>query len=749
VRNNENAQVTTAGQPPQAPPERVPDKYLWPEHPAIIGTPVKRLDGPDKVAGRARYTFDISRPGMLYAKILRSPHPHARIVSIDLAPALASPGCKVAIKWKDPGAKVMYQGDPVAAVAADTEEHAVDAVRLIKVVYEALPHLANVEQALAADAPAVFEGGNTRQGAVQEQGDLDAGFKQAAHIVEQTYSTHVITHVCLETHGCVCEWDGDKLTAWVSTQAAHGTAQGFAQGLSAMADKSPEDADLKVAQTNVRVITQYMGGGFGSKFGPDSQGLICAKLAKRAKAPVKLMLDRKEEHLDTGNRPSATAHIRAGVTADGKLCAYDAQSWGTGGAGATSNFPLPYIYAFPNRRRTHKDVYINAGQQRAMRAPGHPQGCFLTEILMDELADRVKMDPVAFRIQNLPPKAPNAMWGEYFELGAKQFGWEKRHPTGDSARGPIKNGFGCSAHQWGGGGRGSQAHCDIMADGSVVMKCGTQDLGTGTRTIVAMVTAETLGLPVSAVKPEIGDTLYPFSGGSGGSTTAASVTPAIRVTAGKALDALCAKVGPALGVDPETLVATNGRIQVKDNPSKGMAWKDACKLIGTETISVDGKWVDGLSSTGTTGVQFSEVDVDIETGIVRVKRILSVQDCGLIVDKLTAESQVYGGVVGSVNFALYEDRVLDRQTGQMVNPNMEWYLLAGMSDIPKIDIMLMDRPDQRQRGVIGIGEPPTVSTSAAIATAVRNATGVTIRSLPLTPQRVLTAIEQERAGGTL
>src|SRR5439155_1065610 len=194
--------------------------------------------------------------------------------------------------------------------------------------------------------------------------------------------------------------------------------QGFAQG-------------LMIPEANVRVITQYMGGGFGSKFGPDAQGLICAKLAKQANAPVKLMLDRKEEHLDTGNRPSATAHIRAGVAADGKLTAFDAQSWGTGGAGAASGFPLPYIYEFPNRRRVHTDVYINAGQQRPMRAPGHPQGCFLTEILMDELADKVKMDPVEFRIKNLPAKAPNAMWAEYYDAGAKRFGWNKRHPTGD------------------------------------------------------------------------------------------------------------------------------------------------------------------------------------------------------------------------------------------------------------------------------------------------------------------------------
>ncbi|PYR57244.1 MAG: xanthine dehydrogenase family protein molybdopterin-binding subunit [Acidobacteria bacterium] len=719
----------------QPPPPKAPDKYLWPAQFKVMSTPVKRLDGPDKVTGRARYSYDINRPGMLYGKIVRSPHPHARIVSIDLAAAKAAPGVKVAIAHKEPGAKVMYQGDPVVVLAADNEEHALDASRLVKIEYEVLPHLATVEQAMAPDAPAVFEGGNTKQGQTQEAGDLDAGFKQAAHVVEQTYSTHVITHVCLETHGCVCEWEGDKLTAWVSTQAVHQTAQQFAQA-------------LNIPQTNVRVITQYMGGGFGSKFGPDSQGLMCAKLAKMANAPVKMMLDRKEEHLDTGNRPSATAHIKAGVTADGKLCAYDAQSWGTGGAGQGANFPLPYIYNFPNRRRTHKDVYINAGTQRAMRAPGHPQGCFLTEILMDELADRIKMDPVEFRVKNVPPDAPNAKWGEYLQIGAKAFGWDKRHPTGDPTPGPIKTGFGCSVHQWGGGGRGTQAHCDINADGSVVVKCGTQDLGTGTRTVVAVVAAETLGLPVSAIKPEIGDTMYPFSGGSGGSTQTASVSPAIRIATFKALDALCAKVGPALGVDPETLVASDGRIQVKDNPSKGMAWKDACKLIGTEPISADGQWMDGLSSTGTSGVQFTEAEVDIETGVVHLKRILTVQDCGIIVDRLTTESQVYGGIVGSIAFALYEDRILDRVTGQMVNPNMEFYLVPGISDIPKIDMILVDTPASRARGVIGIGEPPTVSTSAAIANAVRNATGATIRSLPLTPAKVLQAIEQERAGGT-
>jgi xanthine dehydrogenase YagR molybdenum-binding subunit len=735
------ANAQQPGAPPPAPPGPTANakKYAWPENPAVLSTRVKRLDGPDKVAGRAKYSFDINRPGMIFGKIVRSPHPHARVTAVDLSDARRAPGVKAALVWKEPGttatSEVRYQGEPIAAVAAETEEQAIDAARMVKVTYDVLEHVASEQQAMASDAPVVFQGGNTRKGAAQETGDLDAGFKAAAHIVEQTYATHVITHVCMESHGCVCEWDGDKLTAWVSTQGVHGTKDGFAQG-------------LKIPGANVRVITQYMGGGFGSKFGPDAQGLICAQLAKQAGAPVKLFLDRKEEHLDTGNRPSAFAKIRAGVSADGKLTAFDGQSWGTGGAGATSNFPLPYIYQFPNRRRVHTDVYINAGQQRAMRAPGHPQGCFLTEILMDELADRVRMDPVEFRIKNLPAAAPNAAWGDYFTQGAKAFGWERRHVTGDPTPGPIKNGFGVSAHQWGGGGRGGRAHCDITSDGSVVMKVGTQDLGTGTRTIVAMLTAETLGLPVSAVKPEIGDTMYPVCGASGGSTTAASISPAIRIAAGRARDQVFAKAAPQLGVSADMLVAEGGRIYVKGNTSKGMTWKDACKMIGTEPISIDAEWEDGLSSTGTSGVQFTEVDVDIETGIVKVKRILTVQDCGLIVDRLTAESQIYGGIVGSLNFALFEDRILDRVTGQMVNPNMESYLLAGMSDIPKIDIMLVDTPLQRSRGVIGIGEPPTVSTASSIANAVRNATGATVRSLPLHPHRILAAIEEQKAGGT-
>jgi xanthine dehydrogenase YagR molybdenum-binding subunit len=484
-----------------------------------------------------------------------------------------------------------------------------------------------------------------------------------------------------------------------------------------------------------------MGGGFGSTRQLGAEGSICAKLAKQAGAPVKLMLDRKEEHLVTGNRPSAAAHIKAGVSADGLITAFDAESWGTGGAGQPAGFQLPYIYVMPNRRRAHKDVFINTGTQRPMRAPGHPQGSFITEIMMDELADLVKMDPVEFRLKNLPPEAPNAMWGSYLKEGADAFGWSKRHPTGDTTPGSIKTGMGVAIGTWGGGGRGSSiAHCEIGSDGSVIMRLGTQDLGTGTRTVVAMVTADALGLQPSQVTPEIGDTQYGVSGGSGGSTTAASTTPGIRIASLKALETLKDKVAPELGVSADALVAEGGRIFVKDNKSKGMSWADACKRIGTQPISADADWQPGMTSVTTSGVQFAEAKVDIKTGIVRVTRVLAIQDCGLVLNQLTAESQVYGGVIGSLNFALFEDRILDRRTGQMVNPNMEWYLLAGMSDVPPIEVRLKNMPE---RGVVGLGDPPTVPTAAAVALAVRNAIGATVRSLPLTPAKIFQSLQQK------
>ena len=712
---------------------------------ALIGKSTKRIDGPVKSQGAAKYAYDINRPGMLFGRLLGSPHPHARIRAIDLSAAQKLPGVRAALALIDPtageAAKVRYQGEEVAAVAAVSEEIAEDAIRLIKVDYEVLPHLATVEQAMRPEAPAVFPKGNVTQISERTDGNVDEGVAKASHVVEALYTTQVQTHTSLETHGGVCEWEGDKLTAWVSTQGVHPARDGIAKSLG-------------VAQSNVRVITDYMGGGFGSKLGFDRQVVVAARLAKEAGAAVKLMLSRKEEHLVTGNRPSAYAKVKVGADAAGKFVAFDAETWGTGGAGQGAGFSVPYpVYLFPNWRQRHRDVYINAGPQRAFRAPGHPQACFVTETAIDELADRLRLDPLELRMRNLrPPEAngvdaPNRQWRKYFPMGAEKIGWSKRHPTGDATAGPIKRGLGCAANIWAGGGnQKTLAACEILPDGSVTMRIGTQDIGTGTRTLVTVITAETMGLPLDAVRAAIGDTNHPFAPGSGGSVTVGSISPAVRVAAEAARNALFAKVAPTLNADPSALEAKAGRIVVKGDTSKGLSWRDACKLLGTEPINVQGQWEKGLSDVGTSGIQFADVEVDIETGITRVKKIVCVQDAGMIVDRLTAESQCIGGIIMGLGFALYENRILDRNTAQMVNPNMEFYLLPGMSDIPEIDVTLVDQPD---RGVVGLGEPPTISTAAAVANAVSNAIGARIRSLPVSPQTILRALEQERAGGTL
>lgn len=729
-----------AGQPQQPPAPTGPPR-TWPPvaERVLLGKSIERLDGPDKAAGRAKYTYDMIRPGMLYGEILGSPHPRARVASIDLSAARALPGVRAAIALKDPAdparAGVNYQGEEVAAVAATTEEIARDAVRLIKVQYEVLQPLATVEQAMNPNAPQAFPRGNVTNPNVRGEGDVEAALKTAAHVVEGLYQTQVQTHTSLETHGGIAEWDGDKLTLYISTQGINASRDGIADA-------------LKVPRPNVRVVTEYMGGGFGSKLGADVQVVIAARLSKEAGVPVKIMLDRKHEHLITGNRPSAFARVKAGVNAEGRFVAWDSETWGTGGAGQGAGFSVPYpVYVFPARRQSHRDVYTNAGPQRAFRAPGHPQACFITETVIDELADRLRIDPLELRLRNVQPEAPNAQWKKYFAMGAEKIGWSRRHPTGDAAAGPIKRGLGCAANIWAGGGnRQTRAMCEIHPDGSVINKIATQDIGTGTRTLVAMITAETMGLPLSAVTAAIGDTSYPFAPGSGGSITVGSVSPTVRVSAENALRELFARVAPQLGSAPDNLEAKGGRIQVKGTSSKGLAWRDACRLLGTTPIQAAGEWTQGLSGVGTSGVQFADVEVDIETGITRVKKIVSVQDCGMIVDKLTAESQMYGGIVMGLGFALFENRILDRNTAQMVNPNMEWYLVPGLSDVPAIDVTLVDQPE---RGVIGLGEPPVISTAAAIANAVSNATGVRIRRLPVTPDTVLAALQQERAGGTL
>lgn len=704
--------------------------YAWPEpsRRALLGKRISRLDGPVKSSGRAIYTFDVRRPRMLFGKLVLSPHAHARIVSIDTRAAEAMPGVKAVDIIMDVGKEVMWAGQEVAAVAAETEAQARDAARAVTVQYEVLPYW--VKDSLPSEAPPE----RVEVLAEQAQGDLAAGFGEGVVTIEGTYGLPVITHCCLESHGQVCEWEGDKLTVWASTQNVTGLEGQFAEG-------------LEIPATNVRVITPVMGGGFGSKFSADTWGLSCARMARKVGRPVKLMLERDHELLAAGARPSMYAKIKVGARRDGTLTGWTSESWGTGGVGAAGSPVLPYVFNVPNRRSMHTRVKTNIGSARAWRAPNHPQMCLLTMSALDDLAAAIPMDPLDFFLKNIEITGPRAdNYREELLKAAELMEWKRKwHPRGERTPGSIKRGIGLSLHTWGGGGHESNCETKIFPDGSVEVSLGSQDLGTGTRTIIAIVAAETLGLPLEGVKVNIGDSQYPQSGASGGSTTVGGVSSSTRVSTTDALNALFAQVAPALNAEPAELEAVGGRVQVKGAPSRGLSWREACGKLGATPITVTGQRNRSLISSGAGGVQMAEVSVDVETGVVKMEKMVAVQDCGLVVDLKTAESQVYGACIMGVCYALYEEKLMDQQTGGCLNPDMEFYKLAGIADIGDLVVHMMTGPGYDERGVIGLGEPPTISPGAVIANAVANAIGVRVPGLPLTPDRVLAALAK---GGT-
>jgi len=689
----------------------MPDDILkWPANPEYLGKDTPRVDGPLKVSGAAKYSSDVQPKGWLYGMIYRSKWAAATVRSINLEKAKAVPGIKAVLTVRDGEKQVRYYGEELAAVAGTSKQACLDALHAIEVDATPLPFVVSETEAMKPDAPRVFpETPNLGEAKTNEKGNVDEAFAQSAAVVEGEFATQVQVHNSLETHGNTISVEGDKAMGWASTQGIFSVRDGLADF-------------LKLAHTNVRVVTDFMGGGFGSKFGLGVEGSLAARLSQAAGLPVKLMLTRFEENLAVGNRPSSFQKIKLGADKDGKLLAYELDSFGTAGyvsggktagGGGGANFPAPYIYDIPNIRTKHAGVAINAGSSRAFRAPGHPPASFGMESILDEMAVKLGIDPVDIRIKNDPLEIRR----KEYEIGRKKFEWDAKYKKPGSSPGVVKTGIGVAGATWGGGGKGSKAETTINPDGTVVVRCGTQDLGSGARTVVAIVAAEVFGIPIDRVSARIGDTDYPPSGGSGGSTTTASVSPAIFDACTNALQELQKVSG------------------IPD--ARGANFSKACRKLGVQPLVVQGKWREGLSSSGVGGVHFAEVEVDTETGFVKVKKVLAVQDCGLVVSKLTCESQINGGIIIAMGYALYERRVLDRQTGVMLNPNFETYKLPSAGDIPEIEVVLLDMPE---RGVVGIAEPSVIPTSAAVANAVANAIGVRVTSLPITPDKVLAAL---------
>jgi xanthine dehydrogenase YagR molybdenum-binding subunit len=710
-------------------------KYDWPEagERKIIGKRISRIDGPAKSSGKAKYTYDINEPGMLFAKIYRSPYAHAKIIALDTSAAEKLPGVKAVYVIQGVGKEIQWAGDEIVAVAATSEEIAQDAVRLVKVEFEQLPHLVLEEDLDQAGDHAKPAGG-------EKSGDPDKAFSDPDVVIsEGYYGISVITHCCLEAHGVVAEWpDANSLKAWASTQGVSTVPGQFGQAL--------RNQGLDVKDNNIEGVCDYIGGGFGSKFQVDRWGIVAAQLARSSGKPVKLMLERDMELEVAGSRPSCFAKIKVAAKKDGTLVAWDSQSWGTGGFQPAGMPPLPYVFGqIPNKVTHHTSVVTNAGAFRAWRAPNHPQAAVLTMGALDDLAAKLNMDPLEFFTKNADLAGERGeVYRQELRKAAELIDWQKNwHPRGDKTTGNIKRGLGISLHTWGGRGHNSNCNVSIHPDGSVEVALGSQDLGTGTRTVIAIAAAETLGLPVEAITVNIGDSKYPSSGSSGGSTTVGGVSASTRRGCVDALDQLFAAVAPSLGAPADQLEAVEERIQVKADSSKSLTWKEACAKLGVKTLQTTGKNPGPckLGDSGVGGVEIADVSVDTETGLVKINKMVCAQDCGLVLDLKTAESQCYGALIMGITYALFEEKIMDRQTGRMLNANMEFYKLAGIGDIGELVVHMMTGPGYDERGVIGLGEPPVISPGAAIANAVANAVGVRV-TLPITPDKVLAALEK-------
>ena len=710
-------------------------KYDWPAQGerSIIGTRHNRLDGPWKVRGTAEYAYDRNLDNMIYAVLLHSPHAHAKILSVDVEPAKKIQGFRAAEMINPVGTEIQWQGQEILAIAADTEEAARDCARAVRVEYEVLPHLVQDEDVRKA-------GEKNRVQPSKDETKGEEGAPAAAVELEGYYGLATIAHCCLEPHGQVVDWSGDEIVVYASTQAVHRIGADLATGLA----EDERFKDVKASQ--IRIVTPVMGGGFGSKFAIDSWGVACAKLSKVTGRPVKLMLDRDQEMLMAGGRPSDYGNIKVGAKEDGTLTHFEAETWSTGGIGSRGSPPVPYIFTeIPNQKIRHLSVDTNTGPARAWRAPNHPQAALLTFSAITDLAHKMGMDPVEMYKKNLALTSRADVYAKELDKAGEMIGWSKKYHKAGDGKGRLRHGVGVSMHTWQGAAHDSNCQVSIAPDGSATASIGTQDLGVGARTVVAVVLAETMGLPLEAVKVNIGDTIYPVSGASGGSTTVGGISSSTRRAAVDALEELRELIAPELGVEADDIIAKEGRLVSKSDPSKSMAWEAACKKLGTKTISAMGKQPDRrggkLNDAGVGGVQMADVTVDVETGIVKLNEIVAVQDIGLVISLKQAESQIYGAMIMGVAWALFEERVYDEQTGRMLNPDMEFYKLGGAGDIGTMKVHII-QGDYDDRGVIGLGEPPAISPGAAISNAVANALGVRVPTLPLTADRVLAAIEK-------
>ncbi len=749
---------------------------VWPinDELKIIGKRVTRIDALEKVTGNAKYTSDIKLPGMLYAKMLRSNVPHAVIKSIDINKAMSVSGVHAihlienAQKEGEENKKgkypdVKYVGQPLGGIAAESLDIAKDAISLIEINYEMKPFVIDIDSAMKADAPLVFdvpigtqkdggdvgeehdgsEGrGNVRGPSTSSffggpRGDLQKGFEDADVVVEKTYRTQVHTHLPLETHGVVVDWGTDVMMVYASTQ-------------NTAAVRNEMASVFGLPKSKVRVICKFMGGGFGAKHSAGSFGPMAANLAKKSGRPVWLMLDRQEEHIAEGNRPNSIHYLKIGAKKDGSLTGIQQRSHGTAGVGLGAGVGriAQIMYNCPNFATEQYDVLTNAGPGAAWRAPGNVQGAFGLEQAIDELAEKLSMDPLSYRDHVDKSEVRKVER----QRGADLFDWSRRQPAG-SDKGVIKKGLGVGQSTWP---RfvnlDSSVEVKIHKGGGVEIRSSVQDIGTGTKTILAQVVAEELGLQVKDIAVNIGDTFFPVGPGSGGSVVTGSITPPTRNAAYEAKKELLKLVAKKWEADSSELFIEEGNVGHKNDSTKKMSFKEATKLMRTSQITkivsrsddyggFQQPW--GLAYGDLGSVQFAEVSVNTDTGFVKVERIVAAHSCGRPINMGQIESQINGGIIQGISYALYESRVMDNSTGHMMNANVDQYKVPFSMEIPQIDSIIVEEYSAlSSTDAYGIGEPANISTAAAVANAGYNAIGVRIYEIPITPASILKALNK-------
>jgi xanthine dehydrogenase molybdenum-binding subunit len=726
---------------------------------SVVGKKIPRIDAYERVTGQAQYTGDIQLPGMLHARVLRSPHPHARIVSIDTSKAENLPGVKAIahhenakVPWSSGGHThqrfifnnpVRYVGDAVAAVAATDPHIAEDALKLIEVKYEKIPHVLDANEALKPDAAKIAPHGNLSVGKgnqtspIEESwGDLEQGFKDADQIFEDTYITKHVNNAQMERRVSVAKWDAGKLTVFASTQGVSNARTDIAK-------------DFGLPLSRVRVVCKYMGGGFGNKNQAQDYDYMAAVLARMAGQPVKLEFTREDDYVGMHGRWASEQRYKVGVKKDGTITALALDAVTNSGAyrKSSGNLSGTDFYQIPNFRKHIKVVHTNTVVSANYRAPAYPQSVFGFASFLDQVAHEMGINPLDMfmrnRIQKYKAKTPFS--SNYLEQciveGAKRIGWQQKWHKPGAMGGQKKHGIGMAL----GGypyrpGLGA-ATIRVNPDGSAHLLVGVTDIGTGAKSTMAIIAAEALGIPLSQIQLTNGDTdVTPYSVGESGSRNTPFTGPAVIAAADDVRRQIFNLAAGQLKVKAEDLDLRNSEVFVKADPAQKLPLARvvarAGELIGRATTNPSFKDVEGKSFCA----HFAEVEVDSGTGHVTITRYVAVHDSGTIINRLPAESQIKGGVTQGIGMAFSEELIIDKFTGIPINPNYRDAKVPTHLEVPEVEVIFIEQPDPY--GPFGgkvVGEPPITAAVATIANAIFNATGKRIKELPITPDKILQA----------